>query len=67
MLRLFDQRFVGAGPIEQQNPRRAALARRQLQRNLQGPKLRAALGLPVDESAARPKRKAAARRTKETA
>lgn len=66
-LRLFDQRFVGAGPIEQQNPRRAALARRQLQRNLQGPKLRAALGLPVDESAAQPKRKAAARRTKETA
>lgn len=66
-LRLFDERFVGAGPVEQQNPRRAALARRQLQRNLHGPKLRAALGLPVNESQSKASRKPAKRRAKETA
>ena len=66
-LRLFDERFVGAGPIEQQNPRRAALARKQLLRNLHGPKLRAALGLPVNEAAPKPSRKSPARRPKENA
>lgn len=66
-LRLFDERFVGAGPIAQQNPRRAALAHKQLRRNLHGPKLRAALGLPVDEATSKPGRKASAKRTKETA
>ncbi len=64
-LNLFDNRFVGTGPIEQQEPRRAALARKQLQRNLDGPKLRAALGLSVDESPHKQRRKAAAVRTKE--
>lgn len=44
--RLFDDAFAGTGPIERQNPRRVALAHRQLRRNLGGPKLRAALGLP---------------------
>lgn len=66
-LRLFDENFVGAGPVEQQNPRRAALARRQLLRNLHGPKLRAALGLPMDEPASKPGEKPAKRRAKETA
>lgn len=64
---LFDDRFVGTGPIEQQNPRRTVLARKQLLRNLHGPKLRAALGLPVDQADAQPKRKAAAARRKEIA
>ncbi|HMR71122.1 MAG TPA: hypothetical protein PKA84_12910, partial [Rubrivivax sp.] len=62
-LRLFDDHFVGTGPVEQQNPRRAALARRQLRRNLQGPKMCAALGLPFEESKSRPSRKAAERFT----
>jgi CRISPR system Cascade subunit CasA len=44
---LFDTQFVGAGAIERQNPRRAAEAYRQLQRNLDGKKIRMALGLPV--------------------
>ena len=64
-LRLFDERFVGAGPVEQQNPRRAALARKQLRRNLHGPKLRAALGLRVDEPPPKAGRKT--RKTKEAA
>lgn len=66
-LNLFDERFVGAGPVEQQDPRRAALARRQVLRNLYGPKLRAALGLPVNESASKSSLKSATRRTKESA
>lgn len=64
---LFDDRFVGTGPIEQQNPRRTVLARKQLLRNLHGPKLRDALGLPVDQADAQPKRKAGAARRKENA
>ena len=44
---LFDRQFVGAGAIERQNPRRVAEAHRQLGRNLDGRKLRAALGLPT--------------------
>ena len=58
-MRLFDTAFVGAGAIERQNPRRTALAHRQLRRNLYGPKLRLALGLPVDEPQAKPARKSA--------
>lgn len=65
-LRLFDETFVGAGTIERQNPRRAAQAHKQLVRNLHGPKLRQALGLPVDETKAKPARKSAKRTTKET-
>lgn len=56
-LRLFDTAFVGAGVIERQNPRRTALAHQQLRRNLYGPKLRLALGLPVDEPQSKPARK----------
>ena len=66
-LRLFDQTFVGAGTIERQNPRRTALAHRQLGRNLHGPKLRQALGLPVDEPATKPARKTPKRPSKEAA
>ncbi|HNB05517.1 MAG TPA: type I-E CRISPR-associated protein Cse1/CasA [Thauera aminoaromatica] len=44
---LFDRQFVGAGAVERQNPRRVAEAHRQLQRNLDGKKLRTALGLPI--------------------
>lgn len=47
-LHLFDTSFVGTGAIERQNPRRAALAHRQLRKSLYGPKLKQALGLPVD-------------------
>ncbi len=50
-LYLFDHQFVGAGPVAQQNPRRIAQAHRQLLANLRGPKLREALGLPVDAGA----------------
>jgi len=44
--KLFDDEFVGAGAIERQNPHRAAKAFQQLGRNLRGPKMRQALGLP---------------------
>ncbi len=57
---LFDHQFVGTGPVAQQQPRRIAEAHQQLLRNLRGPKLREALGLPVD-AAQSAKRKAAAR------
>ncbi len=57
-LRLFDQTFVGTGAIERQNPRRTALAHKQLGRNLHGPKLRLALGLPTDDPGPKPARKA---------
>ena len=60
-LRLFDQGFVGAGAIERQNPRRVALAHKQLRNSLHGPKLRSALGLPVDDAKPRPARKSASR------
>ncbi|WP_157269548.1 type I-E CRISPR-associated protein Cse1/CasA [Azohydromonas aeria] len=52
-LALFDDVFVGAGPVEQQKPERVAQARRQLGMNLNGPKLKTALGLPVADKAAR--------------
>jgi CRISPR system Cascade subunit CasA len=43
---LFDDEFVGTGVIERQNPHRVAKAFQQLHRNLRGPKMRQALGLP---------------------
>ena len=52
-LRLFDGSFVGTGAVERQSPRRAALAHRQLRKNLNGPKLKQALGLPVQAAAAK--------------
>lgn len=67
VLRLFDETFVGTGTIERQNPRRTALAHKQLVRNLHGPKLRQALGLPVDEASRKPARKSAKRASKEAA
>lgn len=48
--RMFDGEFVGAGAVERQNPRRVATAYRTLVRNLDGPKIRQALALPVRES-----------------
>lgn len=48
---LFDGEFVGTGPIERQKPARVAAAFRQLNKNLYGPKLRAALRLPEPEKA----------------
>ena len=58
-LRLFDTSLVGAGTIERQNPRRVALAHKQLRNSLFGPKLRSALGLPVDDPKPKPARKPA--------
>jgi CRISPR system Cascade subunit CasA len=49
VLKLFDEDFVGAGQVERQNPKRAAEAFQQLKRNLDGPKIRLALGLPAAE------------------
>lgn len=56
-LRLFDDVFVGAGPIERQHPQRAANAHKLLRKTLSGPKLKAILGLPVADvtSGATPK------------
>ena len=47
--RMFDGEFVGAGAVERLNPRRVATAYRALVRNLDGPKMRQALALPVHE------------------
>lgn len=47
-LQLFDEQFVGAGPVAQQQPARTAVAYRQLRANLFGPKLRETLGLRVE-------------------
>lgn len=66
-LRLFDDDFVGTGAVERQNPRRIALAHRQLRSNLYGPKLRLALGLPVDTTTSKPARKSTKRAPKEAA
>ena len=46
---MFDGEFVGAGAVERLNPRRVATAYRALVRNLDGPKMRQALALPVHE------------------
>lgn len=58
-LRLFERAFVGAGPIERQNPRRIAQAHKQLLGGLYGVKLKQALGLPTDSPAKRTARKRA--------
>ena len=51
-LALFDNTFVGAGPIERQKPRRVAQAHRQLMNNLNGKKMREVLRLPAAEKPA---------------
>jgi CRISPR system Cascade subunit CasA len=51
-IRLFDKHFVGTGPVAQQQPRRIAEAYQRLAGGLKGPKLREALGLPVDAAKA---------------
>lgn len=53
---LFDDQFVGAGPVERQNPDRVAKAFRQLKKNVFGPKMREALRLPPLATGASPKR-----------
>lgn len=45
---LFETEWVGTGMIERQNPARIAKAHEQLRKSLFGPKLRAALALPVE-------------------
>lgn len=52
--RLFDTEFAGTGLIERQDARRVAEAHHSMQRNLRGPKLRQALGLPTEAPAKRP-------------
>lgn len=52
-LNLFRDELVGTGPIERMNPARVAAAHNQLKANLNGPKLRIALALPVE---AKPKK-----------
>jgi CRISPR system Cascade subunit CasA len=47
-LRLFDDELVGCGPVERMHPARVAAAHNQLRANLNGPKLRMALQLPVE-------------------
>jgi len=49
-LALFDSQFVGAGPVERQNPARVAQAQKLLRLRLDGPKMRTALGLPPIEN-----------------
>lgn len=46
-LGMFKTELVGAGPIERMHPARVAAAYNQLMANLNGPKLRTALSLPV--------------------
>ncbi|MDP1902141.1 MAG: type I-E CRISPR-associated protein Cse1/CasA [Rubrivivax sp.] len=65
-LRLFDDTFAGAGAVERQNPRRIALAHKQLRNSLYGPKLKQALALPVDASDTKAPRKSVKRTPKET-
>lgn len=48
-LALFDNTFVGTGPIERQKPRRIAEAHRQLINSLYGKKMREVLRLPAPE------------------
>lgn len=48
-LALFDNTFVGAGPIERQKPRRVAEAHRQLVNGLNGKKMLEVLRLPAAE------------------
>lgn len=53
VLALFETEWVGTGVIERQNPARIAKAHEQLRKSLHGPKLRAALALPVEAKPAR--------------
>lgn len=64
---LFDDVFVGAGPVERQKPERVARARHQLEINLAGPKLREILGLPTEKPARKSAKKKTAANTAETA
>ncbi len=66
--KLFDETLVGSVPVERQNPKRVAEAFRQLNRNLLGPKLRQALGLPVEQpfKGGRATKKAAKGKTEKT-
>lgn len=64
VLVLFDAEWVGTGPIERQNPARVAKAHEQLRKSLFGPKLRAALELPVEAKPARTAAKSAPSRVR---
>ncbi len=52
-LRLFETELVGTGPVERMHPARVAAAHNQLKANLNGPKLRTALALPVEAKSAK--------------
>lgn len=56
---LFDEVIVGAGPVERQHPERVAQAWQQLGKNLNGPKLKSALGLPTEKSPRKTMKKSA--------
>lgn len=66
-LTLFDGSFVGTGAVERQNPCRASLAHKQLRNSLYGPKLKSALGLPVEPRSPKTPRKVATPAKKEPA
>jgi CRISPR system Cascade subunit CasA len=61
---LFDKQLVGTGPVAQQQPRRIAEAYQRLAGSLRGPKLREALGLPVDPAKAAARKSARATKPK---
>ncbi len=63
-IQLFDKQFVGSGQVAQQQPRRIALAYQRLASSLKGPKLREALGLPVDPAKAAARKAASATKPK---
>jgi CRISPR system Cascade subunit CasA len=52
-LDLFDNRFIGTGPVERQNPARISQAYRLLKLGLRGPRMRVALGLPAPDNGQR--------------
>lgn len=60
---LFETEWVGTGMIERQNPARVAKAHEQLRKSLFGPKLRAALALPVEAKPAKAVVKKGVRKT----
>jgi CRISPR system Cascade subunit CasA len=59
-VKLFDAEFVGAVPIQRQNPRRIAEAHNRLIASLHGKKLKTILNLPIEKQAKAPKKAAGA-------
>ncbi len=63
-MKLFDNEWVGSGPVERMNPTRVAGAHRKLLNNLYGPKLRTALALEVAPKAAKASKKTSVKPSK---